>query len=140
MRWLVLFMLVSALAGCTDAEPEPASTSTTDSSTPTGSSTGSSSTSTTAPAPTTWNLDIADNSFPGGSIEIQVGDTVRWTHAGSNPHSVTADDGSFDSGSATPADWMRAGDVFEFTFDAAGSFPYHCDVHPSMTGTITVTA
>jgi plastocyanin len=47
---------------------------------------------------------------------------------------VTADDGSFDSGSlATDA-------TFSQTFDAAGTFAYHCTIHPSMTGTITVAA
>lgn len=137
---LVLILLATTFAGCTDAEPEPtSSTTTTPSETTSATSTSTTSSSTTAaPTPRTWDLDITDNSFPDGSIEIRAGDTVRWTHKGSNPHTVTADDGAFDSGSGTPVAWMRGGDTFEFTFTVAGSFAYHCEVHGSMTGTITV--
>jgi plastocyanin len=47
-------------------------------------------------------------------------------------HTVTADDDSFDSGT------LSNGDTFEQTFDEAGEFAYHCEIHSSMTGTITV--
>lgn len=92
--------------------------------------------------PETHQIVIKDNRYVDGSITVQAGDTVRWLHQDqSTEHTVTADDGSFDSGSDSE-DFMNGFtyNEFEHTFDAAGDFPYHCKVHPSMTGTITVQA
>ena len=47
-------------------------------------------------------------------------------------HTVTADDGSFDGGP------LATGATFSQTFSTAGTFSYHCKIHPSMTATITV--
>ena len=49
------------------------------------------------------------------------------------PHTVTADDGSFDTGKIDP------GASATITVDTAGTFAYHCNFHPSMKATITVT-
>ena len=46
---------------------------------------------------------------------------------------VTARDGAFDSGT------LGGGDVFSQTFGDSGTFDYFCAIHPSMTGTVTVT-
>jgi plastocyanin len=45
---------------------------------------------------------------------------------------VTADDGAFDAGR------LSNGQEFTFTFEQAGTYAYHCNIHRSMTGTITV--
>jgi plastocyanin len=86
--------------------------------------------------PVTWDVPIRGSAFVGGTLTVQAGDTVRWTHEdGTTPHTVTADDGEFDSG------YMLEGPLlgeYEFTFDEVAAFPYHCDVHPSMQNTITV--
>jgi uncharacterized repeat protein (TIGR01451 family) len=66
------------------------------------------------------------------SITIHVGDTVIWTNAGSYAHTVTADDGSFDSGQ------VNAGATFSMTFNTAGTYAYHCSPHPWMKGTVVV--
>src|SRR6185503_3241368 len=42
-------------------------------------------------------IDMADNTFSPNKITVPVGATVVWTHKGQKPHTVTADDGSFDS-------------------------------------------
>jgi plastocyanin len=107
------------------------------------SSTASATPTSTGPAPLSGNVarDIRDNSFPDGTFTITKGTTVTWTHRGSNPHSVTAEDGSFDSCAGLPAGCMTGApgtDTFSHTFGAAGSFGYFCRVHPSMTGTVTV--
>jgi len=61
------------------------------------------------------------------------GSSVRWTNRDDAPHTVTADDGSFASGTlAQNATFTRA-------FPTVGTFAYHCAVHPSMTGTVIVT-
>ena len=67
-------------------------------------------------------------------ITVPVGTTVTVRNDDGAAHTFTADDGSFDSGS------IAGGATFEFTFTEAGTFPFHCNIHPSMTGTITVTA
>jgi plastocyanin len=66
-------------------------------------------------------------------ITVPVGTTVVVRNDDSAPHTWTADDGAFDSGS------IDGGATFEFTVTEAGSFAFHCNFHPSMTGTITVT-
>ncbi len=91
--------------------------------------------------PVTWDITISGNDFVEGTITIQIGDTVRWTHEdGTTPHTVTADDDSFHSGDCPGPDCMTQAlnDEFEETFETIGDFAYHCQVHPSMTDTITV--
>jgi plastocyanin len=48
-------------------------------------------------------------------------------------HNITADDASFSSGNLAP------GATFERTFTVAGTYAYHCSIHPTMKGTVTVT-
>ncbi|RME88605.1 MAG: hypothetical protein D6770_06610, partial [Anaerolineae bacterium] len=81
----------------------------------------------------TASVTIQNFAFSPSSLEIKVGTTVTWTNMDSAPHTVTADDGSFDSGT------LRNGDSFSFTFNEAGTFAYHCSIHPYMTASITVT-
>jgi plastocyanin len=74
----------------------------------------------------------ADYTFNPESLQVQVGDTVTWTNNGDVAHTVTADDGSVDSGD------LQSGDTFSYTFDTPGTFSYLCTPHPWMTGTIVV--
>ena len=87
-------------------------------------------------------ISIIDQSFQPADATIQVGDTVTWTvtKAIADPHSVTSGTPS-DSGKEfdSKATLHVNGDTFSQTFNAAGSFPYYCMVHPSqMHGTISV--
>ncbi|MEA2525033.1 MAG: hypothetical protein QOF73_2260 [Thermomicrobiales bacterium] len=77
-------------------------------------------------------VEIQDFQFSPDTIEITVGTTVTWTNVGDAPHTVTSDDGTFDSGE------LGSGQSFSFTFDEAGEFAYHCAIHPRMTATIVV--
>ncbi|HET7030277.1 MAG TPA: plastocyanin/azurin family copper-binding protein [Candidatus Limnocylindrales bacterium] len=77
-------------------------------------------------------VDIAGFAFAPQSITISVGDSVTWANSDARSHTATADDGSFDTGtitSSTPA---------TVTFATAGTFAYHCKIHPEMTATIVV--
>jgi plastocyanin len=78
-------------------------------------------------------ITIADFSF-SGVTEVAVGTTVVVMNTDAAPHTWSAQDGTFDSGAIAP------GETFEFTFTDAGEFAYFCNFHPSMTGTIVVTA
>jgi plastocyanin len=77
-------------------------------------------------------VSIVDFAFQPASIEVATGGTVTWTNTGQAPHTVTADDGSFDSGTLSP------GATFSQTFATAGTFTYHCNIHPQMTATVIV--
>ncbi len=70
--------------------------------------------------------------FDPDSVTIKVGESVTWTNEDSSTHTVVANNGEFDSGS------LAKGDTFTFKFDKAGTYPYHCSIHPSMTGTVVV--
>ena len=70
---------------------------------------------------------------PEISVSLSEGNNiVLWTNDDTIEHTVTADDGSFDSGS------MYHGQNFDNTFDTPGDFSYHCSIHPFMTGVVIV--
>ena len=77
-------------------------------------------------------VSVASFSFQPAAITVSVGMTVTWTNNDSAGHTVTADDGSFKS------DTLATGATFSQTFATAGTFAYHCSIHSSMTGTVTV--
>lgn len=77
-------------------------------------------------------VTVENTSFSPSSISAKAGDTVTWTFKDAFDHTVTADDMSFDSGG------KKGGDTFDHTFAATGTFTYKCKIHPSMTGTVTV--
>ncbi|HEV7517995.1 MAG TPA: plastocyanin/azurin family copper-binding protein [Thermoanaerobaculia bacterium] len=72
-------------------------------------------------------VQIKDNEFSPKDVVINPGDTVRWVMAGSAKiHTVTALDGSFDSGMAFP----QTGATFERTFSTPGkTYEYQCKSH-----------
>jgi plastocyanin len=70
--------------------------------------------------------------FSPGTVTIPVGATVIWTNKDSATHTVTSDTGVFDSGN------LARDAVFAYTFSKAGTYSYHCNIHPSMTGKIVV--
>jgi plastocyanin len=78
-------------------------------------------------------VTIANFAFDPAEITVAAGTTVTWTNEDVAPHTVTADDGPFDSGR------LDQGGSFSQTFDQPGSFAYHCEFHPSMHGTVVVT-
>jgi len=82
----------------------------------------------------TIDVDIASFAFDPSTLEIQVGDTVKWTNFDTASHTATSDTLVWDSGTLT------TGDQFEFTFTEVGLFPYYCTIHPSMTAAIVVKA
>ena len=75
---------------------------------------------------------IKDFAFHPATLDVAVGTTVTWTNQDGNGHTVTADNGSFDSGT------VSGGATFSQVFDTVGTFAYHCKIHSSMHGTITV--
>jgi plastocyanin len=77
-------------------------------------------------------VSIRDFSFEPAQLSVEPGTTVTWTNEGNEPHTVTADNGLFDSGVLYP------GDSYSVQFDGMGTLSYYCTLHPSMRGGITV--
>lgn len=80
------------------------------------------------------SVTIDGFAFDPAGLTINVGDTVTWTNDDDVAHTATADGGGFDTGN------IAANASDGVTFDQAGTFAYHCTIHPQMTGTITVRA
>ena len=78
-------------------------------------------------------VTIKGFAFGPATLKVAAGTTVTWTNQDSTAHTVTGDKNEFDSGNLAP------GKTFTHTFDKAGTFAYHCTIHPSMKATITVT-
>ena len=93
----------------------------------------SSQTATTVPAAKN-QVNIANFAFSPATITVKVGDSVNWTNKDSMGHSATADDNSWDSGV------LAQGESKSIIFSKAGTFKYHCSVHPNMHGTVVVQA
>jgi plastocyanin len=86
-----------------------------------------------APSGEEMAVSIANFAFDPPSLDISAGTTVTWTNNDSTAHTATGDGGTFQSGNIDP------GQSFSFTFDTAGTFAYHCEIHPNMVATINVT-
>jgi plastocyanin len=86
----------------------------------------------TAPTPGSTNVNMQGTSFSPRSVTVAVNTTVTWTNGDSMAHTVTSDSGAFDSGT------INVGGTYSFKFTTKGAFPYHCNFHSGMTGTVVV--
>ena len=77
-------------------------------------------------------VHMKQQTFVPQKMVVATGATISWINDDTVPHSVTADDGRFDSGPILP------GQSFKWTAGKAGDVAYHCIYHPSMTATLTV--
>lgn len=77
-------------------------------------------------------VNIKDLAFSPATIRLKTGQTVEWVNGDPLAHTVTADDKSWGSG------FINQGGRFERRFTEVGSFPYHCEPHPQMKGTVIV--
>ena len=75
---------------------------------------------------------IGNFAFTPATLNVKVGTTVTWVNHDDVPHTVTADDKRFSSQA------LDTDDHFSHRFDAPGTYPYFCAVHPHMTGRIIV--
>ena len=72
------------------------------------------------------------NDYAPYEFIASVGDTITWINDDDTPHTVTANDYSFDSGT------LRKGDPWSYTFTESGTYNYFCEPHPWMEGVIIV--
>jgi plastocyanin len=123
MRVLVGCLVAIAIAGCGGSTPSAPNNS---------------------PGVPPNTVTIADYSFSPTTLTVSMGTTVHWMNNGPSSHSVTSDSSAFDSGTLSgpmgdPYGGTTAGGSFAHIFSSAGTFTYHCAIHASMHGSITVT-
>ena len=82
------------------------------------------------------SVSAIDNVFTPEIVRVEPGQTVEWTMDGRSPHTVQADDGSWDSGNLEP------GAEFTHAFGESGVYPFFCRYHgkpgAGMAGTVVV--
>lgn len=88
------------------------------------------------PTVATNTVTINDFSFGPQNITIKAGTTVTWKNQDSVSHTVTA---NVASSNAPNSQEIAPGSSFSFAFPVPGTYAYHCIIHPSMQGTVTVT-
>jgi plastocyanin len=81
------------------------------------------------------DIDILESAFQPATLSVIAGEPVTWTNASGVTHTVTSDEGTeLDSGPIGP------GEAYGHVFETPGTYAYHCSIHSSMKGTITVLA
>ena len=113
-----MLVVTCLFAGCTSAQSPPATTP----ATPT-------------PAGGSNQIAIKNFAFSPAALTIKTGTTVTWTNQDGAPHQISSDPGApvaFNSES------LANGASYQFTFTQAGTYDYHCTIHPAMKGTIIV--
>lgn len=130
---LVLASLTLALAACGDDDADTTETAdggadATATAPPPGGN---------APAPSgdavrSEKVEIVEFTYDPDPVTIEAGGKVIWINRDSAPHTSTADDGSFDTGT------LEQGKLKSESFKQPGSYPYFCEIHPTMRGTVEV--
>lgn len=77
-------------------------------------------------------VQIVEFAYQPDPVVVQVGGKVIWQNQDAVPHTATADDGSFDTGT------IEQGKLGSATFKEPGAFTYFCEIHPTMHGTVEV--
>jgi plastocyanin len=80
----------------------------------------------------TMTVSIKNFAFDPANATVAPGTTVTWVNNDQVPHTATANDGAFDSGTLQPRQ------SYSFAFDKPGTYAYHCNIHPDMTATVSV--
>jgi plastocyanin len=85
---------------------------------------------------------LADKAYDPNPVNVKVGQKVIWTNNDSVQHTITSGaPGSPDSGKEFDSGLTKLinkGESFEHTFTKAGTFPYYCQLHPTMLGKVIV--
>ena len=85
-------------------------------------------------AVSTDQVNIKDYAFTPKAITVKAGTTVTWTNHDGVKHELTSYDGHLPAGRE-----FANGETYTYTFTKAGTYKYHCKIHPNMTGVVVVT-
>jgi plastocyanin len=121
---------LALLGGCGDDDEDDASDDTTET---TAGETGDETTTTgDGGSAGAGGVTIVEYAFDPTPVTVAVGETVTWTNDDDFAHTSTSDDDVWDS------DEIDNGASFEFTFEEAGTYAYHCAIHNFMEGEVVV--
>jgi plastocyanin len=79
------------------------------------------------------SVSIQNFAFSPATLNVIPGTTVTWTNNDSTAHTVTVN-----SGNGPNSGQLQHGQTYSFTFSQAGTFAYHCNIHPQMKATVVV--
>lgn len=88
--------------------------------------------STNAPTATANTVTIQNNRFSPAALSIKAGDSVTFINQDAIPHTATANDSTFDTGTLAP------GESKTIKLEKAGAVGYICKLHPSMAGSVAI--
>lgn len=125
---LASLVVLLVITGCSEGQTTQPETTTT---TAAATTTAQEATTTAPVAEATLSIRMAAFAFSGDDSGT-VGDTVRVVNNDDFSHTWTSTDQAFHSGTLGP------GEEFLYTFDQAGTFTYFCQIHPEMSGSITI--
>jgi len=133
-RVLVVAALLAAAACSSNSgsSSSPSSTTGTTTGTTSGSTSGSTSGASTTASIVSGAAGLTTTAFSPNPISVHVGDSITWVNNDTIAHTSTANGGAWNSGVINP------GQSFKTTMSTAGTFAYHCTIHPGMVGTVTV--
>ena len=77
-------------------------------------------------------MEIVEFTYQPDSVTIEEGGKVTWINRDSAPHTATADDDSFSTGT------LGQGKLGSESFKEPGTYAYYCEIHPEMRGTVKV--
>jgi plastocyanin len=77
-------------------------------------------------------VEIVDFAYSPDPVQVETGGKVIWQNTDAAPHTATADDGSFDTGT------LEEGKLKSESFKEPGTYTYFCEIHPTMHGTVEV--
>lgn len=114
---IILLIAACIVAGCSSGQPPAAPAS-------------------PQPSAVSGNAIMIKNfAFDPPALTVKAGTVVTWTNQDGAAHTIVSDTGSPESFTSSP---FSTGQSYSFTFTRPGTYPYHCSIHPSMTGTVTV--
>jgi plastocyanin len=140
---LPLALAALVLAGCGSSDDSTTTTTATEEAAEEESgaqaSPGKGNAETNAPAPSgdavrSARVSIVEFAYDPDPVVIEEGGKVTWVNRDAAPHTATADDGSFDTGTIAQ-DKLKSE-----SFKDPGTYTYFCQIHPSMHGTVEVVA
>ena len=125
IHWAIVLIVLGiciAFAGCTGYQQSPGPATTPQTQDP-GSNT----------------VTIQNFAFNPPAISVSPGTTVTWINKDAVDHEIINDaSGSTAEGAMFKSPFIPRDGSYSFTFTSQGTYPYHCSIHPTMKGTITV--
>ena len=85
----------------------------------------------------THNVTINNFAFSPQTLTIKKADTVVWTNLETVPHIVISY-GEISGATKLKSPKLSQEQTYTYVFNESGKFPYRCDIHPAMKGTIIV--